>query len=111
MKKLLFLSFMLLIFIVTSCSSDSDDMNNPNGDVTYSGSIKNIIDGNCLGCHTEPPVNGAPMSLVTFQNVKDAVTGRGLIGRVENGTMPPNGTLSAAQVQAIKDWQTGGFLE
>lgn len=102
---------MLLIFVVTSCSSDSDDMTNPIEDVTYSGTVKNIIDGNCLGCHTEPPVNGAPMSLVTYQNVKDAVTGRGLIGRVENGTMPPNGTLSAAQVQAIKDWESGGFLD
>jgi len=113
MKKLLLLSFFLLIFFVTSCSSGSDDpIINPPDDVTYAGDIKSIIDGKCLGCHTNPPVNGAPMSLITYQNVKDAVESRGLIVRVENGSMPPAGTnLTTAQVQALKDWQTGGFMQ
>jgi len=25
--------------------------------------------------------------------------------------MPPSGSLSTSQIQAIKDWQTGGFLQ
>lgn len=115
MKKLLYLSIFILIFIYSSCSSGSDDpiMNPPNNeDVTYSNAIKSIIDSRCLNCHSNPPVNGAPMSLTTFDNVKEAVENRGLITRVENGSMPPQGApLSAAQVQAIKDWQTGGFIE
>ena len=41
--------------------------------------------------------------------VEQAITSRNLILRVENGTMPPSGNLSAAQVQSIKDWQTEGF--
>jgi len=111
MKKLLILPILILLFVITSCSSGSEDtiINPPNGDVTYAGNIKSIIDGACLNCHTDPLANGAPMPLLTLANVQEAVQNRGLIGRVENGTMPPNGSLSAAQVQAIKDWETGGF--
>ena len=56
--------------------------------------------------------NSAPMFLTTYTEVKSAVQTRGLIGQVESGNMPQTGTnLTNAQVQAIKDWQTGGFLE
>ncbi len=111
MKKLLILPILILLFIITSCSSGSeDDMNPPVNDVTYAGNVKAIIDGACLNCHTDPLANGAPMPLLTLANVQEAVQNRGLIGRVENGSMPPSGAdLSAAQVQAIKDWETGGF--
>jgi len=115
MKKFLILSTFFFLYIFTSCSSNSiDDIIDPpnNNNVTYNGNIKIIIDNNCLNCHTNPPVNGAPMPLTTFQNVKEAVENRGLIGRVENGSMPPTGNdLTAAQVQAIKDWQIGGFAQ
>lgn len=111
MKKLLILPILLLLFIATSCSSGSEDdvIIIPPVDVTYAGNVKAIIDGACLNCHTDPLANGAPMPLLTLANVQEAVQNRGLIGRVENGTMPPAGNLSAAQVQAIKDWETGGF--
>jgi len=51
------------------------------------------------------------MSLLTRATVQEAVENRGLIGRVENGSMPPGAApdLTAAQVQAIKDWQTNNF--
>ena len=118
MKKLLILSIFSLLFIYSSCSSGSEnptmDPTPPNNeDVTYAGTIKSIIDNNCIRCHSDPPVNDAPMPLITFANVRDAVQGRGLITRVANGTMPPDGAadLTAAQVQAIRDWQSGGFLE
>jgi len=111
MKKFLILSTFLLLYIFTSCSSSNDDDMNPLTDITYNGAIKTIIDSNCLICHSNPPVNGAPMPLTTYENVREAIENRNLIGRVENGTMPPSGNLSAAQVQAIKDWQTEGFIE
>ena len=113
MKKLLILPILLLLFIVTSCSGGSDEVViTPPSDVTYNGDISPIISGRCLNCHTDPPVNNAPMSLTTFQNVQDAVTGRGLIGRIANGSMPPAGNpLSAAQVQKFRDWETGGFKQ
>jgi len=114
MKKLLVLPMLLLFFVVTSCSSSSDDeiIIIPTNDVTYTGDIKVIIDSSCLNCHSDPPVNSAPMSLTTYQDVKESVMSRDLIGRVENGSMPPSGAnLSAAQVQVIKDWEVGGFKQ
>jgi mono/diheme cytochrome c family protein len=117
MKRIPLLTVLLALFIFTGCSSgsDDDDMGPPdNGDteVTYNGTIKAIINGNCIGCHSSPPANGAPMSLTTYQDVRSAVQSRGLIGAVESGAMPPVGSdLTNAQVQAIKDWQADGFPE
>lgn len=116
MKKLETLAILITLVVFISCSSDSLD-DNPNTDppatiVTYEGTVKAIIDGKCLACHKNPPINNAPMSLTTYQNVRDAVTGRGLISQVESGAMPPVGSdLTDAQVKSIKDWQTGGFKE
>ena len=118
MKKIILTSVFILALLSTSCSNDSDDdigpiINDPPpNEVTYSGTVKSIISNNCLDCHTNPPVNNAPMSLTTYNDVKNAVQGRGLVGRVESGTMPPVGnSLTPSQVQAIKDWQAGGFVE
>lgn len=114
MYKLIFLSVAILFNILMSCSSNNEQELIPpnNNNVTYNGTIKAIIDSNCLNCHTNPPINGAPMSLTSYQNVKESVENRNLIGRVEDGTMPPSGNnLSTAQIKAIKDWQSGGFKE
>lgn len=115
MKKFKFLTALIILLIFTSCSSnsaDDDDMGPPTDPVTYSGTVKGIIDGKCLGCHTNPPKNNAPMALTTYDNVKDAVSNRGLIGRVEDGSMPPVGDdLTSAQIKSIKDWQAGGFIK
>lgn len=114
MKKLLVLPILLLFFVVTSCSSSSDDevIITPVNDITYTGNIKAIIDSSCLNCHSDPPVSGAPMSLTTYQDVKESVMNSDLIGRVESGNMPQGGTpFTAAQVQAIKDWETGSFVQ
>lgn len=115
MKEIKALAILILLFTTISCSSDSDDdmgPQNPPPDtsVTYAGTIKAIIDNNCISCHKSPPVNSAPMSLLTKDNVSDAVTNRGLISKVESGAMPPTGPdLTAAEVKSIKDWQAGGF--
>lgn len=116
MKKFFLPLVLSLSLLLISCANDSDDDVNPipnnNTDVTYSGNIKSIIDGNCIGCHSNPPQNSAPMSLTTYDNVKNAVQTRGLISQLESGAMPKDASkLSNASIQAIKDWQTGGFLE
>ena len=118
MKKTILLSAILLTFIFGACSNDSDDDMTPPpppppppNNVTYANTVKAIIDSNCINCHGNPPTNNAPMSLTTFDDVKNSVQSRSLIVRIENGTMPPSGSLSTSQIQAIKDWQTGGFLQ
>ena len=118
MKNYIFITIVFLALLSVSCSSDSDNgpmspvvpEPEPDPNVTYSGTVKAIIDSNCITCHGDPLANGAPMPLLTLANVQEAVQNRNLIGRVENGTMPPTGTdLTASQVFAIKGWQAGSF--
>ena len=116
MKNLKILSMLFFLTVFVSCSSDSADDDDPtppvNTDVTYSKNVKPIIDGACIRCHNNPPVNSAPMSLTSYDNVKDAVTSSNLIARVEDGSMPPTGSdLTSTQIKVIKDWETGGFKE
>ncbi|VAW22635.1 hypothetical protein MNBD_BACTEROID04-112, partial [hydrothermal vent metagenome] len=42
---------------------------------------------------------------------KEAIQNRNLIGRIEDGSMPLNGSLSSIQIKAIKDWEIGGLPE
>jgi len=114
MKKLCLGSMLCILFFVTSCSSDNDDDMDglPATAVSYEATIKLIIDNNCLSCHVDPPLNGASMPLISLENVREAVMNRDLIGRVSSGSMPPVGDfLTAAQIQALKDWKSGGFQD
>ena len=115
MKNLLKFTGMFLIFFVASCSNGGDDSPiidptpNPTT-ITYTNTISGIVSSRCTSCHGSPPSNGAPMSLTTYDNVKDAITSRGLINQIETGNMPKNGTkLSTTQIQNFKTWQTNGF--
>jgi mono/diheme cytochrome c family protein len=111
MKKLPIL--LIFLYGISSCSSDSATVDPPitNNNVTYTGTVKAIIDGSCISCHNDPPNSGAPMSLLTLAQVKEAIQNRNLIGRIENGSMPPAGNqdLTTAQVQAVKDWEANNF--
>lgn len=113
MKKTTIIAIISCALVFISCSSNDDPQEIPSTtEVTYSKNIKTIMDDSCMACHIDPPVNGAPINLVSFQSVKNAVENSNLIGRVENGSMPPgNNNLSAAQIQAIKDWKEGGYKE
>lgn len=115
-SKLIYLAF---ISIVSSCSNDStNDLTNPVPEkVSYSKDVKPITDGNCIPCHNNPPLNGAPMSLLTKLQVQDAIVNRGLLDRISRdqgapGMMPNGGTrLPQNSIDIIKKWQTDGFLE
>jgi len=115
MKKLFIIPVLIFVSLIISCSSNSIEeeiIPTNTNKVTYAGSVKIIITNNCLNCHANPPTNGAPMSLSTYEALKEAVQNRNLIGRVEDGTMPSTGDkISAAQIQAIKDWESGGFIQ
>lgn len=115
-SKIVPLACMLFLFLGCTNDSESDlvDDNVP-GTTTYTNSIKSIMDTNCISCHGNTPSGGAPMSLTTYQNVKDAVISRGLIDRVSraqgaSGMMPLGGTrLSQSSIDQIVDWKNNGF--
>jgi len=122
----------LLLFIVTifiGCSKDDetappDGMVDPepmpvanpipNKTTFFSNDVQPTINSNCKGCHSDPPTQGAPMALETFQQVVNAVNNRDLFARVSStGTnvMPTSGRLPDATILLIEDWIADGLME
>ncbi|MCL9806857.1 hypothetical protein NAT51_15080 [Flavobacterium amniphilum] len=116
MKKLLILFFS---FLFMSCANDSEsDLTGPVPiKISYNSDVKPIIQSNCLFCHTNPPQNGAPMSLVTLLDVRNAIENRGLLDRISRpqgapGMMPNGGTrLPQTSIDIIIKWRDDGFLD
>ncbi|WP_298546029.1 hypothetical protein [uncultured Aquimarina sp.] len=114
------LLILCLVTISISCENDSEndliDVTPPVTLVTYENNVKAIIDNNCTSCHNNPPINFAPMPLLTFDQVKEAVDNRGLLDRVSsediNFLMPSGGPrLPQATIDIILQWNTDGLLE
>lgn len=104
-----------------ACSNDNPETlmdNSPiEGVVTYKQNVKPIMDNNCIRCHGATLTNGAPMSLVTYAQVKNAIESRGLINRISfnNGNsllMPQGGPrLPQATIDIVVQWKNDGFVE
>jgi hypothetical protein len=116
-KYLIIIAFSVLL---PSCTSESisDLIDVPTVDIiTYEANVKVIINTNCLSCHGATPSNGAPMSLTTYENVRDAVLNRGLLDRISRvegapGAMPLGGPrLPQNQINIIEKWNIDGLLE
>ncbi len=112
--------YILFTCCLLSCSNDSvDDLIDSEPiiqDVTYTNDVKSIIDNNCTFCHSNPPVNGAPMSLVTYQENVEAIENRNLIERIETqdlGFVMPLGGPRLPQnlIDIVIQWETDGLLE
>lgn len=107
--------------LILGCTNDNPSTlmdNTPMvGLKTYNQNVKSIIDNNCVVCHAAVPKNGAPMSLVTYDQVKQAVLNRGLLTRIslENGnsSLMPNGgpRLPQSTIDIILKWEKEGLLE
>lgn len=114
-KQIILGLFAVLSF---SCTNDteSDLIDNNTGDASYNNTVKPIITQNCIRCHSQPPQNQAPMPLVTYDEVKDAVLHRGLIDRISsndpNFLMPKDGPrLPQSQINQIIAWKDANFPE
>lgn len=110
----------ILTFFVLGCTnvSESDLIEQtPLGEeVTYANTVKAIMDNNCIGCHSNPPVNGAPIALVTYGNVVNAVEDSDLIERISSNdldfVMPFGGPrLPQNLIDAVIEWTQNGFPE
>lgn len=109
-------------FIMMSCTTHTyDDIveiqeENPPALVTFQD-VAFVFENNCIACHSNPPQNGAPMSLTTYSEVKRAVETRGLLDRIsrnegEQGLMPLGGPrLPQQQIDLITQWNQDGLLE
>lgn len=116
MKKHFFSFLILTGLVVFSCTTAEIPLDEEVGPIdeviTYVGDVKAIIDNNCTTCHgTVSPQAG--LSLVTYQQVRNAAENGNLIPRMNNATnpMPPSGVLPAATRAIIDAWANDGFPE
>ena len=86
--------------------------------VDFESQIQTIFNYSCTGCHG----NSGGLNLTTYSGVMTGGnTGAAILAgdhassllwvRVENGSMPPSGTLSSDQVDLIAQWIDEGALE
>ncbi|RMZ51369.1 hypothetical protein EB822_03480 [Flavobacteriaceae bacterium PRS1] len=116
-----FILFVFTVSIIFSCTNVSEDdlidVIEPPLVVTYNADIKIIIDNNCLNCHISPPINGANIPLLIFENVKNGVENNNLINRIskqagESGAMPFGGPrLPQNLIDLLIQWEADGLLE
>ncbi|MTE26161.1 hypothetical protein [Winogradskyella ouciana] len=119
MKLKYYISITISLLILSCSYNSEDDLTEEvviEDFVTYENNIKSIIDNNCISCHSEPPVNGAPMSLTTYLDVKDAVENRDLIERIsstDQGFLMPFGGPRLPQnlIDLVIQWEEEGLLE
>jgi uncharacterized membrane protein len=118
MKRIKKIGFTIVIVTIFGCTNDSDsDLLNAseNETITYNEVVKQIMVQKCNNCHGATPTNGAPMSLHSYETVKDAVLNRGLIDRItliesQSGFMPLGASkLPQTQIDQIIQWQNDDF--
>ena len=120
MKRKPFLSAALLLctalsFYLYSCSKGDSvaDMGTTPAVTPCSGTpgplftaVRTLINSRCINCHNATSANGG-MNFSVDCNIVTAKT-RIKVRAVDEGTMPPNGTLSAAQKSTITNWINAG---
>nr|MCH9659581.1 hypothetical protein [Bacteroidota bacterium] len=113
LKNLLFLFILIFLTACTTSTFDDITVTEPQEEVpvviTFDD-VQSIFSNVCQQCHSNPPQNGAPMPLVSFENVRDAVMNRGLLDRVsreegQSGLMPLGGPrLPQQQIDLLMQW-------
>ncbi len=122
MKRTTYIIYIALLAFMSCDNASENDLTepviiDPTVSVTYTDNIKTIIDNNCIGCHSNPPVNGASTPLITYDNVKDRVNNNNLIPRIsaqagEAGAMPLGGPrMPQNLIDLVVQWQADGLLE
>lgn len=76
--------------------------------------VRQMIGTRCLGCHSNPPITGVPMSLATYSDLLVPAKSTPSISvaelafeRIQSATapMPPSGARAATdEIQALADW-------
>ncbi len=121
MQNYLFQLTTICLFFLLSCANNTlddvtEELETTPEIVTYID-VKPIVSGNCISCHSNPPQNGAPMSLETYLDVKNAVLNRDLLNRISlpegNSNLMPKGgpRLPQSNIDLFNKWNQDGLLE
>lgn len=106
------LGIALIALLLTSCEyhveNEELQSNLCNPVVSYSADIAPLIANNCMPCHNGDGSIPAAPNLTIYASVESI---SGLIKDVtQSRRMPKNGTISDAQIEAIRCWVDNGAL-
>lgn len=98
--------------IISGCTSKNAEELYPNSicdttNVKYSTTIVQIINTNCIGCHSGDLANGNPqVRLDSYTGVKTVIDNSRLYNAITGATkqMPPSGRLPDCPINQIKAW-------
>ncbi|MCU0384103.1 MAG: hypothetical protein MUF68_08550 [Cyclobacteriaceae bacterium] len=121
-NNIFFFLFALILFGTEGCYYDRFNEQHPfDGYIntcdaeltdTYSGTVRYILQYNCLSCHNASSKKGG-ITLATLADVKNYVNSGQLMGSVrrESGfdAMPPGGSLRDCDIQQLQDWIDAGM--
>ncbi|AWH86543.1 hypothetical protein HYN59_16150 [Flavobacterium album] len=98
---------------IAACTSNTyEEVSAPvSANPTYQADVKNIINANCVSCHSES--FGQTPYLETYDQVKNAVLSNGLLDEIAAPSgegMPEAQRLPQSQIDAINLWAANGFL-
>jgi hypothetical protein len=82
--------------------------------------VQAVYQSHCVGCHAQPPVNGAPMPLQSYANLTaPSLTSATMtfaqrtVVRMQSTTAPmppsPGTRATAAEVQTVNNWIAAGY--
>jgi uncharacterized membrane protein len=119
----------LLATVLTGCGEKQNPVQEPDGavgdgdgsqsgdvvPVTYTGQIKALLDSSCIGCHASTlqgaARNGAPLG-VNFDSYAAAHQSASRANaRIQAGTMPKSGPLTAQEKALFLAWIDQGLQE
>jgi uncharacterized membrane protein len=104
-----FLLLLLLIFVGAGCTNEKAIPTPCTGTISYSNDIKQIIDNNCVTCHSAGNTDG---DFTTYEGLKLKAESGSLKNRVVvQKNMPPAGSDSAMtslNIQKINCWLLQG---
>ena len=92
----------------SSANGGSGGSGNAGGAGKLPCAVQEILEPYCITCHAKPPINGAPVSLVSFTDAKTYAEVMEM--NVDGGQMPPPGApgLSGRQAQTLLDYLAAG---
>jgi len=109
----------IIIAALFSCESVTyEELENTepiSGTITYNDHIKQVVEANCISCHSEGGLSGF-RPLGTYTQLKEAVLTTNLLERIqkqngEQGQMPQTGRMPQSNINLILQWNEDGLLE
>lgn len=103
---------LITCYIGFSCESSTyDDISGEIVNPTYTANVKNIIDNNCLSCHSAAA--GQYPTMETYTQVRDAAEIGSMICRIDDqscgSVMPQSGRMPQTNINTIKKWAANGY--